>query len=97
MNSLEEIKRILELNKLSLEREFRVREIGIFGSYVRGEQRDKSDLDILVDFNKPISFFTFLALEDRLEALLGVKIDLVSKKALKPNIGKNILQEVVPI
>ena len=80
-----------------MEKQFKVKEIGIFGSYVRGEQEDKSDMDILVEFREPVGFFTFLDLEEYLTELLGIKVDLVSKKALKPRIGKYILQEMIPI
>ncbi|MCX6090688.1 MAG: nucleotidyltransferase family protein [Candidatus Atribacteria bacterium] len=68
-----------------------------FGSYVRGEATDKSDLDILVDFKKPISLFTFLDLEEYLESCLGIKVDLVSKKALRPGIGKYIIEEAISL
>jgi predicted nucleotidyltransferase len=74
---------------------YRIRQIGIFGSYLRGEQKRKSDLDILVDFEKTVSFFEFLALESELSRLTGKKVDLVMKTALKPGIGKHILSEVV--
>jgi len=72
-----------------------IREIGIFGSYLRGEQKRKSDVDILVDFEKTVSFFEFLSLEGELSSLTGKKVDLVMKTALKPGIGKHILSEVV--
>ena len=72
-----------------------IRQIGIFGSYMRGEQKRKSDLDILVDFEKTVSFFEFLALEGELSRLTGKKVDLVMKTSLKPGIGKHILSEVV--
>jgi predicted nucleotidyltransferase len=71
-----------------------VKEIGIFNSYVRGEQQDKSDLDILVDFEETIGLFKFVALERYLSQLIGVKVDLVMKSTLKPRIGKRIMDEV---
>jgi predicted nucleotidyltransferase len=61
---------------------------------VRNEQAGNSDLDILVDFTAPISLFEFIDLEEELSKLLHVKIDLVSRNALKPYIGKRILSEV---
>ena len=94
MNSVDEIKSILLQNREELRRKYKVKEIGIFGSYVRGEQQSLSDIDILVEFGEPIGFFKFMDLEDFLRRLLGVKVDLVTKKALKPNIGKHILREV---
>ncbi len=90
-----EIKRLLIEHKPELRRRYKVKEIGIFGSYVRGENSETSDLDILVVFDEPIGFFEFLELEDYLSELLGINVDLVSKKALKPYIGQHILQEVI--
>ncbi|MDI6781991.1 MAG: nucleotidyltransferase family protein [bacterium] len=92
---LEEIKGILKANKAVLSREFKVKEIGVFGSYLRGENKEDSDMDILVEFNKTIGLLKFIALENHLSDTLGVKVDLVMKSALKPRIGKHILEEVV--
>ncbi len=80
-----------------LKKKYYVSKIGIFGSYARGEAGENSDIDILVEFEKPIGFFKFLELEEYLSDLLEIKVDIVSKKALKPHIGKNILKEVVRI
>ncbi|MDI6810795.1 MAG: nucleotidyltransferase family protein [archaeon] len=96
-DELERIIKTLAAHKEELKQRYKVKEIGIFGSVVRGEQKGTSDVDILVEFEKPIGFFTFLELEEYLSNLLGLKVDLVSKKALKPNIGRYILQEVIPI
>jgi len=76
---------------------FRVKSLMLFGSYVRGRQRKRSDLDILVEFSEPPSFFEFLALERHLTELLGIKVDLVMKEALKPAIGKQVLAEAVAV
>jgi len=95
MKSLEEIKSILEKHREEMMEKFKVEEIGIFGSYVRGKQKEKSDLDILVDFNDSIGLLKFIELENYLSDLLKVKVDLVMKSALKPRIGKHILEEVV--
>ncbi len=78
-----------------LRNKYGIRKIGIFGSYLRGEQKRKSDVDILVDFERAVSFFEFLALEGELSRLTGKKVDLMMKTALKPGIGKHILSEVV--
>jgi len=72
-----------------------VKTIGLFGSYVKGEQKDTSDLDVLVDFYEPISLFRFIELEDFLTQQLGVKVDLVMRDALKPRIKDNILSEAI--
>ena len=93
--TLEEIKSVLALNKEDLRHRYKVKELGVFGSYAKDEQGTGSDLDILVDFEEPVGFFTFLELEAHLEVLTQLKVDLVTRKALKPHIGAAILKEVV--
>ena len=95
MTNVEEIKRTLLQHKAELKKKFKVKTIGVFGSYVRGEQKRGSDVDVLVEFEEPVGLFEFMALEFYLSDLLGVKVDLVSKKALKPYIGEYIKREVV--
>jgi len=97
MRDVEDIKRILLRNKAELRKRFKVKTIGVFGSYVRGEQKRQSDVDLLVEFEEPVGLFEFMDLEMYLTDLLGVKVDLVSKKALKPHIGERILKEVTMI
>ena len=97
MKRIDEIKEALKKHKGELRERFRVKEIGVFGSYVKGEQKKASDIDILVEFEEPIGLFQFIDLEENLSNLLGTKVDLVSKKALKPRIGEHILKEVVYI
>lgn len=77
-----------------LKRKYHVKRMGVFGSFARGDQSKKSDIDILVEFNAPIGFFNFIRLENDLSKALHTKVDLVSKKALKPAIKKDILKEV---
>lgn len=84
MVSIEKIKDTLAEHKEELGKRFKVKEIGIFGSYVRKEQKRKSDGDILVSFCETIDLFTFVELENYLSHILGVKVDLVMKDALKP-------------
>jgi len=91
---LDEIKKVLKEYKSALKDKYHVDTLGIFGSYVRNEQASDSDLDILVDFTAPISLFEFIDMEEELSELLSVKVDLVSRNALKPYIGKRILNEV---
>ncbi|MEF9426163.1 MAG: nucleotidyltransferase family protein [Candidatus Mariimomonas ferrooxydans] len=95
MKSLEEIKQKIQQHRVDLKKQYGVREIGLFGSYVKSEQVENSDVDILVELEKPIGFFKFLELEEYLEKLLGLKVDLITKKALKPTIGRYILNELV--
>lgn len=80
-----------ELPKLKLQ--YNVATLEVFGSFVRNEQNANSDLDVLVSFSKAPSLFKFIELEDYLSELLGVKVDLVMKSSLKPNIGQKILAE----
>ena len=74
-----------------------VKSLGVFGSFVKGEQTENSDLDLLVEFNETPGLLRFIAMENYLSDLLGVKVDLVMKDALKSAIGKRILAEVVPV
>jgi len=97
MKDIDNIITAIKNSKPDLREQYSVKTIGIFGSYIRGEQTKSSDLDILVEFEKPVSLFRFMDLEEHLEKMLGKKVDLVSKKALKPRIGKHILQEVINI
>ena len=89
-----EIQQLIRKNLAELSRDYAVSEIGVFGSYVRDEQTPGSDLDILVEFSKPVGFVSFMQLEQHLQQLLGIKIDLVTRAALKPQIGARILNEV---
>lgn len=95
MDKLEEIKYSLKEHKNEIKEQFNVREIGIFGSYVRQEYKRGSDLDILVEFDIVPGLFRFIRLKEYLSRLTGVKVDLVMKRALKPYIGKNILREIM--
>jgi len=72
-----------------------VSEIGIFGSAVRGDQNQRSDVDILVDFNEIPDLLKFIELELYLEKILKQKVDLVDKQGLRPELRDNILNEVV--
>ena len=95
--TLREIEKKLNENEAILREKFNVKELGIFGSYVRREQKNKSDVDILVEFYKPPDLLAFIELEDFLSALLGTKVDLVMKSTLKPRIRERILKEAIYI
>jgi predicted nucleotidyltransferase len=79
-----------------LRQRYPIASLGLFGSWVRGEQRPDSDLDVLVEFDGPIGW-RIVTLEDELSARLGVKVDLVPRRGLRPRIGERILAEVVPV
>ncbi len=89
-----EIIKIIRNSKLEMESHYGVQQLGLFGSYLRENQRKNSDIDILVTFNRDIDLFDFLDLREYLENRLHIKVDLVMKSALKPAIGKRILSEV---
>jgi predicted nucleotidyltransferase len=99
MKDLEKIKKVLGEHKQEIEQKYKVKEIGIFGSYVRGEQKKHSDVDLLVEFEEysNLTLLDFIGLENYLSDLLGVKVDLVEREALKPRIGKHVLEEVVNV
>lgn len=91
MKTLEEIQQWLVLHRSVLQERYHVRELGIFGSYVRQEQTETSDVDVLVEFSETPSLLKFINLENYLSDNLGVKVDLVHKSGLKPRIGDRIL------
>jgi uncharacterized protein len=99
MKTLIEIQQILREQKPFLAEKFGVEIVGVFGSYGRQEQRPDSDLDLLIELDRPpkISLIGLVELEDYLSQILGVQVDLAIKTNLKKRIGRRILQEVVPI
>jgi len=92
-----EIKKILEKNNNYIIKTFHVREMGIFGSFVKGEEKtdNDSDIDILITFSKGYKdFFNYMRLKYYLEDLLGREVDLVIKEAVKPRLKERIFREV---
>jgi hypothetical protein len=85
------------LKKLKEEvaKEYSVKTIGVFGSVARNEQTGKSDIDLLVEFSKPVGFVTFMRLENFLSERLGKQVDLVTSDSLKPVIRQDVLSEVI--
>ena len=96
-STIEGIKDILKNHLPDLGERYRVKRLGVFGSYAKGDNRSDSDLDLLVEFDVAPTMFEFVRLERELGTLLGISVDLVMKTALKPEIRKNILSEVVPV
>jgi predicted nucleotidyltransferase len=94
---LTELIELLHQQLPALAEQYRVRSLGVFGSYVRHEQRSDSDVDVLVTFDEPPSLLQFIELEQKLTDALGVKVDLVMRDGLKPTIGQRILSEVVSV
>jgi len=93
--TIEEIKKILKENKETIAKEFKAEVVGIFGSYVRGEQKQGSDVDLLVRFMEGATLFDLIELSEFLEHKLGVKVDIVSERAVRPELKDVIFKEVM--
>jgi len=97
MAKLDKIKKIINDHRQELKERFKITEIGIFGSYVRGEQKRRSDIDILVEFGEPVSLLDLVGAENYISDLIRTKVDLVPKKDVRPELKERILNEVVYI
>ena len=97
MKTLEEVKKTLKKHKEDVVRKYKVKEIGIFGSLVRGEQKKRSDIDILVEYSELPDLLKLIELERHLQRLLKKKVDLVEKNGIRPELKDRILREVVYI
>ncbi len=95
--TLETIRRLLRQELPRLRTDYSVRSLEVFGSYVRGEASKSSDLDLLVEFDDAPTLFSFVRLEDELSKHMDLKVDLVMKSSLKPNIGARILSEAIAV
>lgn len=95
--SLDKLAEILRKTMPKLRSEYSINGLWIFGSFVRGEEDSSSDVDILVEFDKLPTLLEFVRLQRTLSDLLGVKVDLVMKTALKPTIGRRIMKEAVAV
>ena len=90
-----EIRKKINIQFSFLKKKYHIKRMGIFGSAVSGDWKKESDIDILVEFDSPIGFFDFIRLENFLSQILHQKVDLVSKKALKPAIKEDVLKETI--
>lgn len=97
MKTLKEIEEILKAHKAALEEKYGVKELAIFGSFVRGEQNKRSDIDIIVEFEEVPDLLTFIALERHLQRLLRKNVDLVRKQAVREELRDRILNEMITI
>ena len=95
VTSLEEIKGLIQQNRLELKRQFHVEKIGVFGSYARGDQKKRSDIDFLVTFDETISLFTLSGLFIYLQEQLGRKVDVVPFNSLRPELRKYVLKDLI--
>ena len=95
MSSRENILDLLRRAKPDMERQYHVRSLALFGSYARNEQTEASDVDVLVEFSKPIGGFAFVDCAEALEARLGLRVDLVPADSVEPYFQKNIQEDIV--
>jgi|SRR3990167_9542106 len=93
--NVDQIKIIIDENLKFISEAYGAKKFGVFGSVSRGDNLESSDIDLLVEFSRPIGLFKFIELEDYLSELLGKKVDLVTKNALKPAIKDDVLREVI--
>jgi hypothetical protein len=93
----DEVLRILRERQNELREQYGVQSLSLFGSVARDEARPGSDVDLLVEFNRPVGLFGLFALQDHLEALLGCKVDLGTPRSLKPRLREHVLQEAVHV
>jgi len=97
VTSLEEIKGIIEQHRLELKRQFHVEKIGVFGSYARGDQKKRSDIDFLVTFDKAISLMELGGLYSFLQDIMGRRVDVVPKDNIRPEFREGIIRDVLYI
>lgn len=95
MGDAEAIRAELATLKSELEAVYPIRDLGVFGSYARDEQGPESDLDVLVTFDRPVSLFDLVRLEDELSRRLDREVDLVTRESLKPHIRSHVDEDVV--
>ena len=95
MDTLNKILNELKILMPYLQDKYSVKDIGLFGSYIRDEQDSNSDLDIIISFNESPSLFKFVELENFLSDKLKIKVDLVMRTALKENLKDYILKEAI--
>ncbi|MFA4825332.1 MAG: nucleotidyltransferase family protein [Methanoregula sp.] len=94
-SSRQDILSSLKNLKQEVAAEYSVKTIGVFGSVARNEQTEQSDVDLLVEFSKPVGFVTFMRLEHFLSDRLGKRVDLVTPDTLKAVIRQDVLSEVI--
>lgn len=97
LRTAHEIKATLKLHMHDLEQQYNVKSIALFGSYVRGQQDEDSDLDLLVEFFSPVSLLHIVSLENYLTDLLDVQVDIVPRKSIRAELRTAILEEAVPL
>jgi len=92
-----EVLRILHEQKKDLLEQYPIESLFVFGSVARDEARLDSDVDVLVEFSQPVGLFQFIDLKQRLEALLGCRVDLGTPRSIKPLRKADVLQEAIRV
>ena len=96
MKTKQEVLRILQQEKPELVRRYAVKRLALFGSYARGDQRDDSDVDVLVEVDPAIGL-GFVELAERIEGALGVRAEVVSRRAIKPRYWEVIQEDLIDV
>lgn len=94
MKTKEEVLKLLKQELPYLKQRYGISNIGLFGSYSRNEQNENSDIDLLVDFERPIDYFKLFEVEDYLKEKFGIYVEIVTRPALKDRLKDRILKEV---
>ncbi|HNR44267.1 MAG: nucleotidyltransferase family protein [Methanofastidiosum sp.] len=97
MKNVEDIEKIIEREKEELLRGYKIKNIGIFGSYAKNSAKEKSDIDLIVEFEEPVSLLGVIKAENYLTELLGIRVDLVPKEDIRKELKETILKEVIYI
>ena len=97
MKNVEDIEKIIEREKENLLRGYKIKNIGIFGSYAKNSAKEKSDIDLIVEFEEPVSLLGVIKAENYLTELLGIRVDLVPKEDIRKELKETILKEVIYI
>jgi uncharacterized protein len=95
--SLEDLRQQLQVLKPTLKKRFKVESIDIFGSYARGEQTEKSDLDLLITWSIPEDLFLIYDLRQYLKRKIHMKVDIIAKEFLNKHIKEQVIEEAVPV
>jgi predicted nucleotidyltransferase len=93
----EKVRQVLQEHRSELSTKYGVRSLSLFGSAARNEASSSSDVDLLVEFDRPVGYFGLFALQDRLESLLGCKVDLGTPNSLKPRIRERVMGECIRV
>ena len=91
----EELRARLTAALPALRAEHPIRSIGVFGSWARGEQTPESDVDLLIEFDAPVGFFEFFDIQEKLEKMLGVRVDLVTPRGLRPQLVERVMRDLL--